>query len=82
MRQLEPSIYTLFDALQPQHLHLFAEAVKNISKYQTDINTFKSPTFAMNIATSLKQCCDIAINFVLKKQGQYVKVVTAEAESN
>lgn len=36
----------------------------------------------MNIATSLKQCCEIAITYAYKKHTNYLTISTAEVEAN
>lgn len=41
---------------------------------------YGAPTYAMNIATSLKQCCEIAITLTLTKKNP--SVASAKAESN
>lgn len=82
LMKLEPSIRSMFDALQPKYFDLFIEATKIIGRYQSDTDVFEAPTFAMNISTTLKQCCDIAINFALKKQYNYANMESAEVEAN
>ncbi|KAK9703848.1 hypothetical protein QE152_g29059 [Popillia japonica] len=78
VKKLEPSINTLFESLQPKYYDLLVEATKCVAKYDTDKDMFLSPTFAMNISTSLKQCCDIAIHTIIKKEPT-VEVATCEA---
>lgn len=53
-----------------------------MSGYDEVKEIFASPTYAMNIQTSLKQCCDIAILVTLKRKFNQLPVSTAEAESN
>lgn len=43
---------------------------------------YRSPTYAMNIATTLKQCCDIAIMYLLKRKDIYAEVSTAAMEAD
>lgn len=68
IKKNEPSIHNMFEALQPKFFDLFILAAKAVAKFDSDKETFQSPTYAMNISTSLKQCCDIAMNFALKKK--------------
>lgn len=82
IRKLQPEIDNMFQALQPKYFDLFVEATKTIARYDVEKNIYKAPTFAMNISTSLKQCCDIAINFALKRYGDYSAVSSADAEAN
>ncbi|KAK9872528.1 hypothetical protein WA026_017993 [Henosepilachna vigintioctopunctata] len=67
MRKLDKSINTLFSALQPKYFDLFVEATKLVAKYDPEKDVYNSPTFAMNIGTSLKQCCELAISMAYKK---------------
>lgn len=82
LKKIEPSIQTLFHALIPKFYDHLVTATKIIAKYDPEKRIFESPTFAMNISTSLKQCCDIAITYALKKKDIYANVATAEAESD
>lgn len=82
IKSLESSINNLFEALQPQYFDIIIQATKIVAKYDPEKNRFDSPTYAMNISTSLKQCCDIAIVYALKRKEVYSTVNSAEAESN
>ncbi|CAG9827006.1 unnamed protein product [Diabrotica balteata] len=82
VRKIEPTIQTLFDALNPKFYDYLVTATKIIAKYDSTKKIFQSPTFAMNISTTLKQCCDIAITYALKKKGVYANVATAEVEAD
>ncbi|CAH2008392.1 unnamed protein product [Acanthoscelides obtectus] len=68
LKKLEPTIHNLFDGLKPEHYDQLVEATKSVANYDTVNDTFDSPTFAMNISTALKQCCDIAIHMVIKNE--------------
>lgn len=81
LKQKEPKINSLFDSLQPQYFDLIVEATKIIAQYNPQKEIYESPTLAMNMATSLKQCCDIAITLVIKRQENYASLTWAEAES-
>uniref|UniRef100_A0A6P7H359 Uncharacterized protein LOC114346404 isoform X2 n=1 Tax=Diabrotica virgifera virgifera TaxID=50390 RepID=A0A6P7H359_DIAVI len=82
MRVLETSITTLLSALKPTFFDLFVQATKRIAKYDKNQDIYLSPTFAMNIVTSLKQCCDIAITFIYTKNmpNYSLSVATVEAD--
>lgn len=82
VKELEPSITDLFSALKPIYFDHFVTATKHIAKYDSDKDMYNSPTFAMNIVTSIKQCCDIAITFAYKKQGLYLTVSSGETEAS
>lgn len=82
VQKLNPSIKNLYDALQPVYFDLFVEATKIVAKFDPNTEVFGSPTYAMNIQTSLKNCCDIAILFTLKRKYINSTISTAESESN
>lgn len=64
----EPTVTNLFEALKPKFYDKLVEATKSVAKYDSNKDLFLSPTYAMNICTSLKQCCDIAIHMVIKTE--------------
>ncbi|KAI4463231.1 hypothetical protein MML48_4g00000646 [Holotrichia oblita] len=80
MKKLQPSIKTLFDALQPQHYDLLVTATKDVAKYNRDKDFYESPTYAINMGTTLKQCCEIALMYAMKKENIHFVVPLAEAE--
>lgn len=53
-----------------------------IAKYGQENDVFKSPTFAINISRSLKDCCDIAVFHIIKRKYSYLNVDAADAEAN
>nr|CAI5858713.1 unnamed protein product [Callosobruchus analis] len=78
VKKIEPSIHNLFDALRPIYYDKLVEATRAVADYNETNDTFKSPTFAMNICTSLKQCCDIALHMVIKNESS-LEVASHEA---
>nr|CAH7725106.1 unnamed protein product [Callosobruchus chinensis] len=76
------SINNLFDLLQPQHFDTVVYGVKVIAKYDPNNDTYKSPTFAINISRSLKDCCDIAVLHIVKRKQNYLNLSASEAEAN
>ncbi|KAG5877471.1 hypothetical protein JTB14_008089 [Gonioctena quinquepunctata] len=82
LKKLEPTINNMYEALKSQYFDLFVIATKQVAGYDENKESFEAPTFAMNICTSIKQCCDIALNFALKKKHHYVSIQTAEAEAD
>ncbi|XP_044756880.1 uncharacterized protein LOC123315296 [Coccinella septempunctata] len=81
LKKMEPGIKSLFQALRPEHFDLFVKAAQIISRYDPETEEYGAPSLAMNIVNSLKQCCDIAINFVLKRNPIIGTVPAAEAEA-
>ncbi|CAH0550878.1 unnamed protein product [Brassicogethes aeneus] len=71
LKEKEPKIGTLFQALQPQYFELIVQSTKTVSKYDKIKDIYNVPTYAMNLATSLKQCsqppvcCEIALTLYL-----------------
>ncbi|VEN55612.1 unnamed protein product [Callosobruchus maculatus] len=82
MRKIEPTITTLLSSLRPRYFEIFVEATKRIAKYDSEKDVYSSPTFAMNIVTSLKQCCDIAITFIYTKNVANFTVPAATLEAD
>ncbi|XP_024084023.1 uncharacterized protein LOC106662998 isoform X2 [Cimex lectularius] len=71
MKERQPDIPNLFEALQPQYYDTIVESVKQIALFDSGRQIYKSPTYAINIAGSLKQCCDIAIQEVMKNKNRF-----------
>lgn len=67
-QKITSSIKNLFDLLHPQHFDTVVQSIKVIAKYDAMKDMFGSPTFAMNISRSLKDCCDIAILKIIKRK--------------
>ncbi|XP_064071887.1 uncharacterized protein LOC135193415 [Vanessa tameamea] len=81
-KKIDPSINDLFCALRPNHYDTIVEATKVLGKYDSEKDRFETPTFAMNVSTTLKHCCHIAIMLALKKQGPYMDVETGKIEAD
>ncbi|XP_074034196.1 uncharacterized protein isoform X2 [Leptinotarsa decemlineata] len=79
MKKIDPSITNLFGALKPKYFNYFVEATKKVAQYDEVKDAYSAPTFAMNIATSLKQCCEIALTLSLTTN---ISTSTAEVESD
>ncbi|KAG5865241.1 hypothetical protein JTB14_029982 [Gonioctena quinquepunctata] len=82
VKSLNPSIKNLYDALQPVYFDSFVQATKIVAKYDSLTQKFESPTYAMNIQTSLKQCCDIAILVGLRRKRENFTIASADTEAN
>ncbi|CAH2100588.1 unnamed protein product [Euphydryas editha] len=68
IQKIKPDIRTFFDALTPQNYNVLIAATKVVAKYDEKSDSYWSPTYAMNISTSIKQCCNIAITEILKTE--------------
>nr|CAI5844382.1 unnamed protein product [Callosobruchus analis] len=60
----------------------FGASTKIVVKYDTKNEVFKSPSFAMNISRSIKDCCSIAVLHLVKQKHTYGNITSAEAEAN
>lgn len=81
-KKINSEIKNFFDLLQPQYFDIVVQAVKVIAKYDQQKDIFGSPTFAMNISRSLKDCCDIAILHIIKRKHNYINMSAVDAEAN
>ncbi|XP_037877153.1 uncharacterized protein LOC119628419 isoform X2 [Bombyx mori] len=61
IKKIKPNISSLLDALKPENYGTLVLATKNAASFNNLKDRYDSPTYAMNIATSLKQCCNIAL---------------------
>ncbi|KAG5863593.1 hypothetical protein JTB14_005010 [Gonioctena quinquepunctata] len=77
----KPSIKDFFGALRPENYDVLVSATKAASKFDTNKQRYQSPTFALNMGTTLKQCCDIALVHTLKKSNLLPTIQTANAEA-
>lgn len=75
-------INNFFQMLDPKYYDLMVEATKKVAEYDTEKELYGRPTYALNIGTSLKQCCDVAIDFAVKRKEIYATIPGAEARSN
>lgn len=81
-KRIVPEIKNLFDILQPKYFDIVVQSVKVIARYDQEKDLFQSPTFAMNISRSLKDCCDIAVLHIIKRKYNYENIAASEAEAN
>ncbi|CAG5057612.1 unnamed protein product [Parnassius apollo] len=79
LKTLKPSLKNLMDCLKPQNYDLIVTATKKVSSYNCKTDRYGAPTYAMNISTSLKQCCNIAIMTTLKS-GSSVETAAVAAD--
>ncbi|CAH1981444.1 unnamed protein product [Acanthoscelides obtectus] len=82
VRKIKPAILTLFDALKPVNYDTLVSATENTSKYDKKSQSYQTPTFALNMGTTLKQCCDIALVQALKKSAVLPSVQSADIEAD
>lgn len=61
INKLNPSINSFEQVLKPQYYDTIVHATKIVARYNEATQKFLAPTYAMNIATSIKQCCSIAL---------------------
>ncbi|KAJ8942168.1 hypothetical protein NQ318_002841 [Aromia moschata] len=81
MKKLNPQVNSLIEALRPINFDLLVKAVKAASKFNSEEDKYGAPTFAMNISTSLKDCCEVAICEILKNKHCFENKNFSETET-
>lgn len=61
IKKIKAAVKTLRDALNPENYDTLVLATKNAASFDTAKQRYSAPTYAMNIGTSIKQCCSIAL---------------------
>lgn len=82
VKMLKPSITSLYEALKPDHYDTLVSATKAVGRYDPECKSYKSPTIALNMGTTLKQCCDIALVHALKKSQELSTINSANQEAD
>ncbi|XP_050516338.1 uncharacterized protein LOC126891198 [Diabrotica virgifera virgifera] len=82
VKKMESNVNDLFEALHPKYFDTLVAATKIVAKYDPLNNYYKSPTYALNMGTSLKPCYDIAILHALKRKQNFGNMSTANAEAD
>ncbi|KAK9709410.1 hypothetical protein QE152_g26654 [Popillia japonica] len=82
MKNMVPSVKNLFDSLKRQYYDNLVMATKNIAKYDNAKENYGAPTLVLNIGTSLKQCCEIAVLHILKRKNIAQTLETASVEAD
>ena len=59
---------SLLNSLRPKNFDAFVKAVKMVCKYDPNTEKFGRSSFALQIGTQIKQCCDVANALGLKKE--------------
>lgn len=85
MQKLDPKIQNLLQALKPENFDNLVQAAKNASGYDKENGTFRDAAYAMNISTSFKTCCELAMIDALKKKhtkyGDKFKLIKDELDT-
>jgi hypothetical protein len=81
-QELKPNIKSFFDLLQPHYFDTIVSATKVVAKYNPQTEIYESPTYALNISTAIKECCDLAQLFIIKKKCNFESTSASDAESN
>ncbi|CAG9829822.1 unnamed protein product [Diabrotica balteata] len=82
IRKIKPCVKSLIDSLKPEYYDVLVDATKVVAKYDSEKQNYESPTYALNMGTTLKQCCDIALLHTLKKSDLLQTVNLASIEIN
>ncbi|KAK5647980.1 hypothetical protein RI129_002872 [Pyrocoelia pectoralis] len=68
LKSICAEINGLFDALKPEMFSQLLSATKIVSGYNEETKSFKAPSLAVHMGTSLKVLCDIALKIVIEKR--------------
>lgn len=60
-RKIKTSIRDLFRTLKSEHNNVLVAATKAVAKYDDENRSYQAPTYALNMGTTLKQCCDMHV---------------------
>ncbi|KAF5307102.1 hypothetical protein FQR65_LT18464 [Abscondita terminalis] len=71
---------TFKDLFHPKHFDTVITTVRNIAGYDHVRKSFKAPSLAMHLGTSLKTVCDELIHLILKESPGYRCKSTEEAQ--
>jgi hypothetical protein len=82
VKKIKPSVKNLFDALRPDYFGILVTATKVVAQYDHEKEFFQSASTALSLGTAIKQCCQLAIVFVLKRKEVYSTISAAESEAN
>ncbi|KAI4463010.1 hypothetical protein MML48_4g00011825 [Holotrichia oblita] len=82
IKKVDPKIKNLFQALRPDNFELLISATKVVANYNPETEFYESASTALNLGTAIKQCCEIAILFVLKRKKVYSTIPAAEAKAD
>lgn len=81
LRKLNPSIF-FFEYVNPTHFDILVEAAKSAARYDSEKETFESPSFTINIRPTIIQCCEIADLYALKRKDFYGRIISANVEAD
>ncbi|XP_060522382.1 uncharacterized protein LOC132699597 [Cylas formicarius] len=82
IKKIKPTIKGLFETLKPDNYDILVSATKAASRFDKDSKTYQAPTFALNMGTTLKQCCDIALVYSFKKSDYLASTYSATQEAD
>ncbi|CAH0552474.1 unnamed protein product [Brassicogethes aeneus] len=82
IKKIKPTINSLYEVLKPEYYDTLVSATKVVFRYDPESKTYQAPTFALNMGTTLKQCCDIALVYTLKKSQKLSTVSLANQEAD
>lgn len=82
IQKVAPGIKDLLGALRPENYETMMFATKTVASFDPETQSFKSPTYARNMGTMLKQCCDIALLATMKKSNRLDHIQSAEIQTD
>lgn len=78
---VQPSIKNMCDLLRSNHYMIIVKAVSDISKYVVEMGN-NIPIVVGNIASSLRQCCDIVIKRIANGENSSTSLPAAELQED
>lgn len=67
-QQKNSEIKKLIDILRPCYFQLIIAGVNQMAQYNSETDTYESPTLAINFGTLIKKCCDLAYVELLQQK--------------
>lgn len=64
----ELPVNSLIEALGLQYFDAIVRQVKSVAEFNSATNTYKSPSYALQIGIVLKRCCEIAESMFVKNE--------------
>lgn len=78
LQKMKPEINNLIDGLKPNYYDILIMATKIVAKFNSEKQHYESPTYAINMGTNLRQCCEIAIIQMQKQKSAFSDTTSEE----
>lgn len=81
IKKIDNSIKSLLQALKPENFDNLVVSARNAAGFDDSTGSYRDASFAMNISTALKECCEIAILNAIKKKHTSQGDIFSQVES-